>query len=174
MGQIKSYITEKRLGVHQALRTALEYIADAIDVPSTVSPLKVVEVSINAADIVATGAGKFGHANGYPIVAAPGTTKYIEFISASLVFDYSTAGYTGGGNITVNATAGSAITGLVSAANSVGATADKFVQFYPLTTAGVVVVANTGLSLVAASAFTQPGTAAGTIKVRVTYREHTL
>ena len=68
---------------------------------------------------------------------------------------------------------GAALTGLVSAANSLGAAADKIVQFVPLATAGIALTENTGLNLVAASAFTQPGTAAGTVKVFVRYRIHT-
>ena len=41
-------------------------------------------------------------------------------------------------------------------------------------TAGIALTSNKGLNLVAASAFTQPGTAAGTVKVWTTYRLHTL
>lgn len=131
-------------------------------------------VAISAADIVATTAGKLGHANGQILVAAPGAGKVIELVSAVLSFTYSTAQYGGGGNITVNISGGgSALTGLVSAANSLGAAADKIVQFMPLSTAGIALTDNTGLNLVAASAFTQPGTAAGTVKVFVAYRVHT-
>lgn len=130
------------------------------------------EITISAADIVATGAGKFGHANGYPLVAAPAAGSALSLISATLVYDYATAAYTGGGNITVNYAAGSAITGLVSAANSVGAAADKVVQFVPLSTVGNPLAVATGINLVAAAAFTQPGTAAGVIRVQVAYRVH--
>lgn len=131
-------------------------------------------IDISAADIVATTAGAFGHASGVPLVADPGAGKAIELVSVVLNYKYDTAAYTGGGNITVNSNGGSALTGLVSAANSVGASADKVVQFIPLATAGNAITSNKGLNLVAASAFTQPGTAAGTIRCFVTYRVYTL
>lgn len=131
------------------------------------------EVSITAADIVATGAGKLGHASGVVLVADPGSTKVVELISAILIYDYDTAAFTGGGNLSINSNGGSALTGVVSAANSLGASADKVVQFVPLSTAGNALTVNKGLNLVAASAFTQPGTAAGVVRVKVAYRVHT-
>ena len=131
------------------------------------------EVTIPAADITSTSAGKLGHASGVPLVADPGATKVIELISAVLIYDYDTAAYTGGGNVTINSNGGFALTGVVSAANSIGASADKIVQFVPLATGGNALTANKGLNLVAASAFTQPGTAAGVVRVKVAYRVHT-
>ena len=132
-------------------------------------------VSITAANITDTGAGHLGHAAGVPLVAAPGSGYFIELISAVLSYTFGTAAFTGGGNITVNYTGGSAVTGLVSFANSVGAGASNITQFVPLAAAaGYSLPSNTGLSLVAASAPTQPGTAAGTAKVFLAYRVHTL
>jgi hypothetical protein len=87
---------------------------------------------------------------------------------AVLSFTYSTAAYTGGGNITVNiGGGGAALTGLVSFANSIGASANKVVQFVPLATAGIAHSTAESINLVAASAPTQPGTAAGTAKVHI-------
>lgn len=131
------------------------------------------EVSISAADIVATAAGKLGHSAGVVLVADPGATKVVELISAVLIYDYAVAGYTDGGNLTININGGAALTGLVSAANSLGATADKIVQFVPLSTAANALTANKGLNLVSSAAFTQPGTAAGVVRVKVAYRVHT-
>jgi hypothetical protein len=131
--------------------------------------------AISAADIIDTSAGKLGHAAGQILVAAPGAGKLIEPVSAVLSFTYSTAQYTAGGNLTINiGGGGAALTGLVSAANSLGAAADKLVLFVPLSTAGIAVTANAGLNLVASAAFTNPGTAAGTVKVFLAYRVHTL
>lgn len=132
------------------------------------------EVSISAADIVSTSAGKFGHAAGYPLVADPGADYLVEHISTVLIYDYATAAYTAGGNITVNENGGSALTGLISAANSVGAAADKIATFVNLATAAVNRTANKGLNLVSSVAFTQPGSAAGVIRVQVQYRLHKL
>jgi hypothetical protein len=131
-------------------------------------------ISVSAANITDTGAGHLGHAAGVPLVADPGAGKAVELISAVMSFTYSTAQYTGGGNISVNINGGAALTGVVSAANSLGAAADKLVQLVPLATAGNALTVNKGLNLVAAAAFTQPGTAAGTVKVFVSYRIHTL
>lgn len=175
---VKTYINNMRIGVQQSLRNALEYLAEKIDSISTAttksSELMVAEVLISAADIVATTAGKLGHDAGVPIVAASAATKYVELVSATMLYDYDTAAFGAGGNITINATGGSAVTGLVSNANSLAAAADKVVKFYPLSTAGVNVAINTGFSLVSSVAFTQPGTAAGTVRVLVYYREHSL
>lgn len=128
------------------------------------------DILISAADITATGAGKLGHAAGVPLVADPGANKVVDLISAVMIYDFDTAAYTAGGNITVNSNGGAALTGTVTAANSLGASTDKIVRFVPLSTGGVELTANKGLNLVAASAFTQPGTAAGVVRVKVLYR----
>lgn len=139
------------------------------------SKLVTTTVSISSADITGSSAGQLGHANGYPLIAAGGATVGIELVSALVSFTYSTAQYGGGGNVTLNISGGgAALTGLISAANSFGAAANKIIQFVPLAAAAQNITSNTGVNLVAASAFTQPGTAAGTIKAFVTYRVHTL
>lgn len=126
--------------------------------------------TITSADITGTASGQFGHANGYPLVTVP--TGYVaELLSVIAIYDYSTATYGGGGNVTVNESGGgSAVTGLISAANSFGAATDKIVRWIPLSTAAANLTAATGWSLVAGAAFTQPGTAAGVIRYIVRYR----
>jgi hypothetical protein len=131
--------------------------------------------AISSANTTAVTAGTFGHANGVILAAAPGLGYLLELISAVMSYTYATAAYTGGGNISVNIGAGgSALTGVIAAASSVGAGSSNIIQFVPLSTAGFALTANTSINLVAASAFTQPGTAAGTIKVFTTYRIHKL
>jgi hypothetical protein len=131
------------------------------------------EVAISSANITGTSAGQLGHANGYVLVAAPGTGMVIEFVSAVVILDFDTAAYTGGGNVSVNyAGGGAALSATVSAANSLGAAADKIALLIPVTPTNNQLTANTGLNLVAASAFTQPGTAAGVVRVKVSYRIH--
>lgn len=136
-----------------------------------VTTIQYAEVSISAADIVATAAGKLGHASGVVLVAGA-TGKVIELISATLIYDYAGAGYSDGGNITINQTGGSAVTGVVSAANSLGASADKIVVFSPLAATATPYAKNLGLNLVAATAFTA-GSATGVVRVKVAYRVHT-
>lgn len=128
--------------------------------------------TISAADIVSTSAGKFGHAAGQILVAGTAATV-MEFIGLTLLYDFSVAAYTAGGNITVNRSGGgAALTGLVSAANSVGNAADQVAVFRPLTTAAEVAVVADGINLVSSAAFTQPGTAAGVIRWVAYYRSH--
>lgn len=130
-------------------------------------------VDLTPTIITGTSAGQFGHANGVALVAAQTNNEVVELVSAVLIYNYGGAGYGGGGNITINATGGSALTGVASAANTLGQTADKIVQFVPLAaTATSLPITGTGLSLVAASAFTL-GSATGTAKVFVTYRVYT-
>lgn len=153
-------------------------VAGALTVTGTVtlpeSLIRYATVSISAADIVATAAGKFGHAAGVPLVADPGAGKLVELISTIMSYTFGVAAYTAGGNITVNINGGAAVTGLIAAASSIGAGASNIIQFVPLAAAGNVLTADKGINLVAAAAFTQPGGAVGTIKVFVAYRVHTL
>ena len=142
---------------------------------ATLDPALLVKASgtISAADIVSTSAGKFGHAAGQILVAGQGAHNALELVSLVTVYDFAVAAYTGGGNVTVNISGGgAALTGLVSAANSYGAAADNIVVYRPLAAAAAIVTENTGLNLVAASAFTQPGTAAGVIRWVALYRVH--
>lgn len=129
--------------------------------------------TISAADIVRATAGGLGHAQGYTLLAAQGLHVVVELISVILNYDFAVAAYTAGGNLTINWTGGgAALTGLVSAANSLGAAADKSVMFLPLAAAATALVENAGLSLVSSVAFTQPGTAAGVVRYVVNYRIH--
>lgn len=129
--------------------------------------------SISPANIIGTAAGQFGHANGVIMVPAQGAHKVVELVSCSAFFDFITAAYTAGGNITVNNGAGgAALTGLVSAANSLGAASDKPVFFVPLSTVAIPYVENGPINLVSSAAFTNPGTAAGVIRWEILFRIH--
>jgi hypothetical protein len=139
----------------------------------TETTIQYAEVAISSAAITGTAAGQLGHADGVVLVADPGATKVVEFVSAVLIYDYAGAGYATGGDITVNSNGGAALSGIVSAANSLGSTSDKLVRFSPLSTIGVAMTANKGLNLVAASAFTNGGSATGVVRVKVAYRVHT-
>lgn len=128
---------------------------------------------ISSANIVGTGAGQLGHANGVILIPAGGAHVVNELISVVTHYDFSVAAYTGGGNVTVNNGAGgAALTGLVSAANSFGAAADNSDLFIPLSTASIPLVENGPINLVAAAAFTQPGTAAGVIRWIANFRRY--
>lgn len=129
------------------------------------------DVTISPAAIVAVGAGNLGHVNGFELVPAPGAGKALLLNAVVLVLDFGVAAYGAGGNVTVNlGGGGAALTGLVSAANSIGAAADKVVGFYPLAAGAAALAPNVGINLVSAAAFTQPGTAAGVVRVKTFYR----
>lgn len=130
------------------------------------------ETSISAANIVATSAGALGHANGVALVAAPGTGFALEHLSSVIILDFGVAAYTDGGNVSVNYTGSVAASGVVSAANSVGGAADKIAVVLGVVPTNNQLIANTGLNLVAASAFTNPGTATGVVRVKTAYRIH--
>ena len=126
---------------------------------------------ITSANITATTAGALGHANGYELVKAPGANKVVQFVSAVLAMEFDTAAYTAGGNTTINiGSGGAALSGLVSNANFIQASADKVIEFVPLAATFNTLTENKGINLVSASAPTNPGTAAGEIHYRVIYR----
>ena len=127
--------------------------------------------TIASADITGTTAGQLGHANGVELVPAYGADKVVELVSAVLINEFDTAAYTDGGNTTINiGSGGAALTGLVSNANFIQASADKIIQFVPLAATFNTLTANKGINLVSASAPTNPGTAAGVIHYKVVYR----
>ena len=129
--------------------------------------------TISSAAITGTAAGQLGHANGVELVPAYGADKVVELVSAVLINEFDTAAYTDGGNTTLNiGSGGAALTGLVSNANFIQASADKIIQFVPLAATFNTLTANTGINLVSASAPTNPGTAAGVIHYKVVYRIH--
>lgn len=141
---------------------------------TTVSQVYTDEITLTATEIVGTAAGDIGHANGATLVAAPASGYALEFLSAVLIYDYATAAYTGGANdliIAPKAVASAAITGVVTTAQLLGAAGDKVVQLYPLATAAHALSVGDGLSL-KGTAYTQPGTAAGVLRVQITYRVH--
>jgi hypothetical protein len=140
------------IGAKKVLSTML---ADAV--------LHVDKVSLSKADILTATTIK-------TLVAAPATGYYLEFVSATLTFKYSTAQYTGGGNISIGWVGGAALTGIASAANSFGKGSDTILQFVPLSTAANTLVKETALGLQTAGQFTDPGTAAGTAEVTIAYR----
>lgn len=132
------------------------------------------ERTLTATEIVGTSAGDLGHANGAELVSAVGSGYVLEFIRAIAIYDFATAAYTGGGNdTTINiGSGGAALTGVVTSANLLGAAGDKIVMFNPLSTAALPLSVGTGISMNSVTAWTQPGTAAGVLRVQTSYRIH--
>jgi hypothetical protein len=65
-----------------------------------------------------------------------------------------------------------AVSGATTTANLLGAAGDKIVYASALATAGVALTANSTINL-SGTAYTQPGTAAGVLRVKLAYRVHT-
>lgn len=133
------------------------------------------EITLTATEIVGTAAGDLGHASGAVLVAGVSSAYAMEFVSAVAIYDFGVAAYTGGGNdTTINiGSGGAALTGVVTSANLLGAAGDKVVVFNQLSTAALPLSVGTGLSMNSVTAWTQPGTAAGVLRVQVSYRLHT-
>ena len=107
-----------------------------------------------------------------PLIASPGAGKYINLISATISYTYSTAAYTGGGATSI-ALGTTVLTGTIAAASSLGKASSNIIQLVPLATAGNDLTGLTATALninVASGAYTQPGTAAGTAKVTIVYQ----
>lgn len=140
------------IGAKKVLSTML---ADAV--------LHVDTVAISKADILTATTIK-------TLVAAPAEGYYLDFLGATLTIKHATAAYTGGGNLSIGWVGGSALTGIVSAADSFGNAASKIWMFRPTTTAALELQAATAIGLQTAGQFTDPGTAAGTAECTVAYR----
>jgi len=137
------------------------------------SVLKVTKVTLTADEIVGTDAGDVGHANGAILVAAPGAGKCLEFVSAVLSYNYDTAAYTGGGDDNVIQQGTTAVSAAIAGADLLEDTADDIAFVSALSAADIKLTADSALGF-HGTALTQPGTAAGTLDVFITYRVHTL
>ena len=136
---------------------------------TTIGAPAALKVDITSANILAM--------NGTPVEVLPtqGAGTAIEIISAVLIYDYDTATYGGGGDITLEYSGGAAVTTTIAAANGFGAAGDKVFSMASLNAAGgFTMPVNTGIDITnATGAFTDPGTAAGVGRLHITYRVHT-
>ncbi len=116
--------------------------------------------------IIGTTSGSLGHSSGVELVAAV-SGKTIVPLAIQVAVTFAVAAYTGGGNVTASIGT-TALTTAITKENSfqLGASGTAFA-------AGAAVAANglsgAALALKAASAFTDPGAAAGTATVTVQY-----
>ena len=134
-------------------------------------------VTIDSTKISGIAAGDLGHADGAILVASPGTGYTQEFVSAFIIYDHSTADFAGGGNnlvVNVGVTGTQvAVSSAITAATLLTASADAIIHVNAIATE-VVYADNGAISLFAGSAYTNNGgTAAGQLRVHLTYRVHT-
>lgn len=130
--------------------------------------IQAVTVTLTPTTIVGTSAGDLGHTDGVVLVAAE-AGKIHEFISATLSYDFDTAAYTGGADDLVIRQGATAVSAAIAKADLLGDSADDIAFVGALTAADIKFTANSTLNI-AGTAYTQPGTAAGTCKVHVLYR----
>lgn len=137
-----------------------------------VNVIQIASGQITKANIIGTGAGQLGHANGVVLVAACAAGSVNQFIGGIVALDFATAAYTAGGNVTINISGGgAALTGLVSNVNFIQSAADKIIEFVPLAaTFNNYGSGANGIALVSSAAPTDPGTAAGVINWQIAYR----
>lgn len=131
-----------------------------------------VTVSLTAADMIDTAAGKLSHANGLIVVPAAPTGYVNVFHRAIVSYTFATAAFTGGGNTTINIGAGgAALSGLIATTTLWQNASSIIQQFVPLSTVAFPITKETSINLKTASAITNPGTAAGTAQVTVWYSQ---
>jgi hypothetical protein len=139
--------------------------------PASAGTILTATGSISPANIIGTGAGQLGHANGVVLVPAAPALAINQLVSVVAAMDFATAAYTLGGNVSVNISGGgAALTGVVTQTVFIQAAADIVVEFVPLAATKNVYTTANGLALVSSAAPTNPGTAAGVINWVAAYR----
>ena len=119
------------------------------------------EVALTAANLIAM------YTTPVQLVAAPGAGKFLEVVSASVVFDYGTTQFTGGGAVVIEEeTSQTALTGTVAAA-VIQAAADSITKVIPV---AATLVANKGIFISNATAVFAAGD--GVARVKIAYRTH--
>lgn len=156
--------------VAEQFNPVVEEVNRIADILNQSNEILYANVELTATEIVGTAAGDIGHASGAILVAAPTSDYALEFVSATLIYDYATAAYTGGGDDLVIRVGTVTQSSAVSKANCLGASGDKVYKVNALATETSLPVGST-INLYG-TAYTQPGTAAGKLRVQVAYRIH--
>lgn len=128
-----------------------------------------VTVTLTPTTIVGTDAGDLAHSAGVVAVAAE-AGKIHEFISAVFSYDFGTAAYTGGGDDLVIRQGTTPVSAAIAKADLLCDTEDDIAYVSALSAADIKLTANSTINIFAGTAYTQPGTAAGTCKVHILYR----
>ena len=171
-------------GVTSAIQTQMDLKAPlaapsftgGISLTATVREFTTI-ATIDSTKMVGSDAGDLAHADGVLLVAAPGTGFTLEFVSAFIIYDHATADFAGGGddlvvNVGVTGTQ-VAMSSALSQATLLTGSADAMMRVGAIATE-VVYSDNGAITLFAGTAYTNDGgTAAGLLRVHVTYRMHT-
>lgn len=109
------------------------------------------------------------------LVAAPGAHRVIEFLGATILYDYLTAAYNTAANVMTikyKDGSGAAASGTLSQTGSIDQTVDMTAKLIPVAVAASVVAAIENLALVLAIATANPTTGGGSLRVKITYLIH--
>jgi len=132
-------------------------------------------VTITSAMIIGNAAGDIGHVDGAILVAAPTSDYILEFVSAIFVYDYLTGAYNAGGNdiVVQGGASGTQVTlsSAITDANLLTAAGDKILRLGPIDTEVLPLVG--GALSIAGTALGTAASAAGVLRVHLTYRVHT-
>lgn len=154
--------------------TGILYPNGGISQTSTVLEITTI-VTIDSTKLVGAAAGDLAHVDGAILIAAPSSAYVLEFVSALFIYDYATATFGGGANdVVVQVGAASSqvtVSGAITSANLLTAAGDKIIQLGAIATELVPLVG--GAISINGTVLTNPGTAAGLLRVHVTYRKHT-
>ena len=161
-------------GVYKVLSQHFNPVVDEVnrisDIINQSNEILYANVTLTPTQIVGTSAGDIGHSAGAILVAAPSSDYALEFISATLIYDYNTAAYTGGADDMVIRVGTVAQSSAITATNCIKATGDKVYKLNAIATETSLPVGST-INLYG-TAYTNPGTAAGVLRVQVAYRIH--
>ncbi len=129
--------------------------------------IRQIEGTILPADIIGTDAGQLGHAQGVVMVPAGNSDEATILVSCVIINDKGDAAYGGGGNLTVNISAGgAAVTGIAASFDT--ASSDTVMQLVPLAADKITYTLGHGLALVDSGAPT--GTHTGKFRYIVRYQ----
>lgn len=176
-GSVPTLVNTFQLGAEMAATdTGLHYTnTGTVALPSfTIGSLTnaLVTVSLTAAQMILTTAGSLSSTNGLIVVPAAPAGFVNVFQRGIVSYTFATAAFTGGGNTTFNiGGGGSALTGLIATTSLWQSATSVIYQFNPLSTVADAITTATSINLVTASAITNPGTAAGSVKVYVWYSQ---
>lgn len=164
---IADSITESTSGAGITVNDTL-IVSDGVKISDTVTEYTA-ETALSAATIIGSDAGHLGHAGGVELVAAAGAGTALQFVNAVLIYDYDTAAYTGGAGDDLTVYINSvAVSGAIATADLITKAGDTVINLSSLTSDYVMGV-NSNINL-ACTTVTNPGTAAGVIRAKVTYR----
>lgn len=157
------------LTINAVAGPGIDVQADSIGIAD--SYLKVDQVTLTNAEMLAL------RATPKTLVNAPGAGRYVEFISATMFFDYTGAYTETDDNMQIKFTDGSgaAVSETIEATGFVDATADTIIGVQPATSAAVAKTASENQALVlhnTGSGEYGGGNAANAVRVNVVYRIH--